>query len=437
MHALGQSRTRGVLLTPTGLHKWQQFRQNHEFQHGRRLTLEALSELSGLNVTTLGRIQKREQPVDLASLRQLFVSCHLTIEATDYRQVKAMERPIPTAGRRWDMGGRQAPAFFDGRSAELNALEQWIVTEGCRLVLLTGMAGIGKTALVLQFAQLLQGHFQTVLYRSCCAGSLEQLEAELSGAELDRRRCLIVLDDFEAGDLYAPLVQRLSEEAHGSCLLLVGRTVPPDLRALAGQTLPVRLLQLGALTAESAAVFVGRRGCYRGSAADWQALNTYFGGNPRFLLSAAALIEDLFGGDVAAFVALLQREGLAIPEVNRLLDEELPRLSPVERQILTQLSVRRLPATIEHLCGLWERRFSAQQLIEALQTLKRCALVESGEAGIWLCPAVAAGVRARATALRPATAADKSQRRRTGIRLFHPSRLRRAAIPGTLFTVQG
>lgn len=57
-------------------------------------------------------------------------------------------------------------SVFYGRTAELIELEQWIVQEHCRLVMLLGTGGIDKTALCVKLAERIQKHFEFVIWRS-------------------------------------------------------------------------------------------------------------------------------------------------------------------------------------------------------------------------------------------------------------------------------
>jgi len=53
-----------------------------------------------------------------------------------------------------------------GREQELALLKQWVVTEHCRLVMLAGMGGVGKSAIAVALAHQVQQHFDFVLWRS-------------------------------------------------------------------------------------------------------------------------------------------------------------------------------------------------------------------------------------------------------------------------------
>jgi predicted ATPase len=50
-----------------------------------------------------------------------------------------------------------------GRTAELNALNQWIGKDRCRLVGVWGISGVGKTAVVRKLIDQTDGLFDTVI----------------------------------------------------------------------------------------------------------------------------------------------------------------------------------------------------------------------------------------------------------------------------------
>src|SRR4028119_1632645 len=73
---------------------------------------------------------------------------------------------VTTANRCQDWGEAIDVSVFYGRTEELAKLEQWIVQERCRLVMLLGMGGIGKTSISVKIAERIQEHFDYVIRRS-------------------------------------------------------------------------------------------------------------------------------------------------------------------------------------------------------------------------------------------------------------------------------
>jgi hypothetical protein len=176
-------------------------------------------------------------------------------------------------------------ASFYGREQELLTLKQWVDQERCRVVVLLGMGGIGKTSLSIRFAQEMLAHVGFVCWRSLrnvppleellvdCIQALSEAEQEppsfLHSVEknitllielLRKRRCLLVLDNVEAllqsGNLeggyrqgyeeYSKLIQRIAMTTHQSCLLLTSREMLDELEPLSGTHAAVRVLKLSA-----------------------------------------------------------------------------------------------------------------------------------------------------------------------------------------------
>ncbi len=65
-----------------------------------------------------------------------------------------------------DWGEASDVSFFYGRNTEIARVKKWIVQERCRLIVLLGMGGIGKTALSVKLAEEIQETFEFVIWRS-------------------------------------------------------------------------------------------------------------------------------------------------------------------------------------------------------------------------------------------------------------------------------
>ncbi|MFN9859063.1 MAG: NB-ARC domain-containing protein, partial [Pseudanabaena sp.] len=104
---------------------------------------------------------------------------------------------------------------FYGRTEDLTKLEQWLVRDRCHLLAICGMGGIGKTALTVKLVENIQSQFDCLIWRSLRgAQPTAQLITDLlqflnlsqqAGSSISdlleilrQKRCLIVLDDFEA-----------------------------------------------------------------------------------------------------------------------------------------------------------------------------------------------------------------------------------------------
>ncbi|MDJ0689424.1 MAG: NB-ARC domain-containing protein [Xenococcaceae cyanobacterium MO_188.B32] len=399
-------RKRGVILSSVGWQRLQsaQAQVEREANHRHPYTLEELNEITGLSPHTLTKIRRRKTPVDKRSLEDYFSAFNLTLTPSDYlkptsaTQIKK-EQVIPI---QQDWGEAIDVSIFYGRTQELTILEQWIQTDRCRLVALLGMGGIGKTALAVKIAQQLQEKFEYVIWRSLRnAPPLETLLGELvsflsEGQEtkaeiklllqcLRSSRSLIILDNVETillpGDRagqyrvgyenYGQLFRLIGETAHSSCLMLTSREKPAEIAALEGIELSVRSLQLKG-SAEAAQKLIQAKGL-SGSKEQKQLLCTRYGGNPLALKIVATSIQDLFDGEIEPFLA---QDTAIFNSIQKLLDQQFERLSPLEKTIMYWLAINREWTTIAELLEDIVPKVAKGNLLEALESLIWRSLIE-------------------------------------------------------------
>src|SRR5256714_10790844 len=305
------------------------------------------------------------------------------------------------------------PSFY-GREADLATLLRWVVEEGCRLVSVLGLGGIGKSALVARAMRELASHFDVVLFRSLrdapppeallssCLAVLspeaqdflhESLERRLSRllAELRSLRVLLVLDNLEAlleagealGRLrpgyegYGQLLEQVGHTGHQSCLLLTSREHPAALRALEGRRAFVRSLRLSGLSASACAQLLGEHELV-GSPEEYARLAALYAGNPLALSIVAETIADLFGGAISPF---LSGGTILFGSITQLLQEQWERLSALEQMVLSWLAILREPVTLEELQAVLVAPLAHAQVLEAVDGLRRRSLVERGQRG--------------------------------------------------------
>ena len=87
----------------------------------------------------------------------------LSLEIPPRGDVSTTE-PAPEQRVHW--GEALAVASFYDREQELATLARWVLEEGCRMVSVLGMGGIGKSTLVVRAMQQLAAHFDVVLFHS-------------------------------------------------------------------------------------------------------------------------------------------------------------------------------------------------------------------------------------------------------------------------------
>ncbi|QQE67544.1 hypothetical protein GFS31_42570 (plasmid) [Leptolyngbya sp. BL0902] len=438
---MGKGRQRGVVLTPQGQAKLSAARRQVEQAEnfGQRFTLEELCERTQLSLKTITKVLEAKTTVDRQTLDAFFAAFHLTLDRADYgfpdpnpaSPTPASPLPPPRSSpsaspsppTSW--GSAIDVSHFYGREPELAILKQWILADRCRLILLLGMGGMGKTALSVKLAQVVQGEFECVLWRSLRdAPPLEDWLAEVlpivsqqrEGAlppgptaqiarlvsYLRQHRCLLVLDNAESllqsglqsggavghylpgYEGYGELLRQVGECAHQSCLILTSREKPGEIAALEGEDLPVRSYVLPGLKAADSQALFQTKGLL-GTVAEHQRLIDRYWGNPLALKVVASSIKDLFGGDVEEF---LRDDTLLFSGIRPLLQQQCGRLSDLETQVMTWLAIHREWVSLAALQQAVGDGIPRRLLLEALESLGRRSLIERGDQGFTQQPVV-------------------------------------------------
>ncbi len=322
------------------------------------------------------------------------------------------------SGPRCDWGNAIDPTIFYGRTAELATAKRWLLEEGCRLVGILGMGGIGKTAFSIKLAEAVQGEFDYVIWRSLrnapparefladvvtflSAHTIDSVHSP-SGLTLDfgpllqsfsqclrQSRCLLIWDNFESvlqgGEMtgqYAPglaeygeILRQVGETRHQSALILTTREKPKEI-------LPPdntygtfsQSLQLNGLGEESAGIFPPSLAADSATAD----LINYYGGNPLALTVVSRSIMSLYDGDITDFCA----QGVGVfSDVRYLLEQQYNRLSDLEKQLMYWLAIEREAINTNELRGNLVPPVSKAHVLEALCSLRWRSLIEKGSSG--------------------------------------------------------
>ncbi|WP_243713863.1 NB-ARC domain-containing protein [Nostoc sp. 106C] len=331
---------------------------------------------------------------------------------SDYSSNTLPVAQTTNAESKQDLGEAPDTVTFYGRTQELEALRQWIINEHCRMIALLGMGGLGKTALSVRLAQSLKSEFDYIIWRSLretpkLGTLLDGIIKFLSNQEeinttgdinekitflleyLRAYRCLLILDNFESiladgthqeqyrdeYQEYSILIQRIGELHHQSCLVLTSRIKPQEIAVQEGENLPIRSLLLqGLKDLEAMKVLEDKR--LFGTDEEMQKLIGLYSGNPLALKIVSTFIQDLFSGNVFEF---LSQEIALTPFVGieTLLDKQFARLAELEKQIMYWLAINREPVSVNELFEDIAEKPIYLDVINALENLKRCSLIEA------------------------------------------------------------
>jgi transcriptional regulator with XRE-family HTH domain len=134
----------------------------------------ALSEDLGLALSTVSNFMNGK-PVDRAIFEEICLKLALdwkkiaapVVEELSPSNEKLPEHSVVRALEQYqDWGEAPDGSIFYGRANELTQLEEWIVQDQCRLVLMLGMGGTGKTALSVKLSERIYEHFDALIWRS-------------------------------------------------------------------------------------------------------------------------------------------------------------------------------------------------------------------------------------------------------------------------------
>ena len=224
------------------------------------------------------------------------------------------------------------PDFY-GRKPELAQLQAWAENPNCRLIVLYGLDGIGKSSLVAQLVKQVRGSFQRIDWKTFSYGDgvettlmdlMQQLDPQGSFDHLTQQqlyerlwqqlqqRCLIVLEQARDGrtanfDDYKQLLRKLLQtygKSHQSCILLItSYEKPDDVTAVANHRDAAKSLHLNGVDLATGLEILKHKEPKLVKNIEVAAeLVRRFGGYPLALKLVSSHIRDRYNGDVQAFL---------------------------------------------------------------------------------------------------------------------------------------
>ncbi|MBK4732242.1 AAA family ATPase [Oxynema sp. CENA135] len=286
-------------------------------------------------------------------------------------------------------------SFYD-RTSELESLKTSILIEKAQLLTLTGIIGIGKTALVTKLVAEIKYQFEYVMWRSLeTCPTVTELQSNLSELftqdaneishlplikYLQKHRCLIILDDihhlFSRGELagqykpgyedYRSFFKQIRDLSHQSCFLLIGWEVPRDIAKIKNKQIPK--FTLTGLDSSFARQILQEQGLEPEE--NWESLINHYQGNPLWLKTVANFILELG----LAVADVLQNQSLLLPQdLKDILQQPLSSLSEAETEVISRLGTED-DVTLAKLLAI--AQMPSSDLLDALQSLCRRCLVD-------------------------------------------------------------
>lgn len=292
----------------------------------------------------------------------------------------------------------QAPEYpkLQNRTEELATLKQWILEEKSRIVTLTGLSGMGKTALARQLVEDIKDNFDRILWHShrqfttlnaLKTNILEFLAPSSSSQNpvilesLRNHRCLIILDDFHETltpgefvgnyrpeyEKYGQFLQAIGQFPHNSCLLLLTWEKPLEIATLETENPYCKTFPVPGL-GDLATPLLKQRQLQ--DPRKWSDLIQLYNGNPLWLKIIASTILDLFNGSVQQFLAY---PTLFLGDLEPILKQHYQRISESEKILLHWLANQEKPVEISQKPP---DLLSDSDFLKAIQSLQKRSLLE-------------------------------------------------------------
>lgn len=371
--------------------------------------------------------QKLEIKVSKKNIHVVF-----TDYVTDHLETRESNLPeqVMVARQQFrDWGEAVDTRIFYGYGVELASVANWIVKDGCRLVGIFGLGGVGKTAFAAKLVREIAPEFDYLIWRTVRnAPDIENMLIELIGflahhqetelnlpQDIDGKlrkllvflktsKCLIILDNLEsilqscAGTYnsregfyrdgyggYGQLLEIAADTEHQSCLLVTAREIPISFWSRSGDDSATRYLHLKGLDLTEGKKVLQARGNLTGSDRDRDKLINYYGGNPLALKIVSASIRALFSSNLIWF---WQTNIGLFGDISDLLEQQCNRLSNLEKDIIYWLALSRESLAISELQAKILGNISPNQLLTEIQSLKQRSLVEKTQFGFTLQPVI-------------------------------------------------
>lgn len=299
---------------------------------------------------------------------------------------------------------------FVGRQEELDTLSAWSENTDCRLIVVSGMTGSGKTNLVTKFAdtvkrkfdcviwfslsqppsliELLNRYLNTIGYHSDTSQDSRPRELSFLLSEfiecLRQQKVLLVLDGLqhilkiegasicyrEEYEGYGQFLRSIVSTDHQSLLLTTSRIKPKLLEYYASSQ--VKFLDLQGLKIQAVQKLMN---FYNDDTSikeeDLLQLSNSLNNNPQ-LLKIASSHRDLFWEED---IEQATRDLCLVQAISQLLEKELTYLSPLEKEIVYWLAISCSPLTLTELGKYIEQVRSKLKFVGSMKSLVGRSLV--------------------------------------------------------------
>jgi hypothetical protein len=284
--------------------------------------------------------------------------------------------------------------YFLGRENELNTLQQEILSNRC--VVVSGIEGIGKTALVAEISrsQRIVQEYEVILWKYCNFDDPDQdlkdllqlicAEGFWANSVTDAvrsRRMLICIDGVEKWlqanrKAVDKVIENLSEIDHDSCFIVTTSEPLPIAEELNQDGRPISTLHLTGLSEQAACQLMEKHGL--SSKCVSPLVQAYYG-CPKLLISVSERIKVLFRGSVEAFLQYKTSfaEDTYHDYLERLFNLPESFLEDIDRVIINELAKETHYPTSDSIEEMLQKvySYSLLQIRQSLDKLKKIPLI--------------------------------------------------------------
>ncbi|MCF4967135.1 nSTAND1 domain-containing NTPase [Nostoc sp. CMAA1605] len=283
----------------------------------------------------------------------------------------------------------EAPALtkFYGRKQELGELQQLV--KRCRLILVYGMGGVGKSALVSQLLDRVAKQYHRLIWLSLQSSppfseTINQLiqffskgEKEAGNLndviqELQRQKCLMVIDSWdeiidnirEDYAQYNQFLEKIHKTQHQSCVVVISRRRPKNIE-LEGKF--VESIRLQSLRDEEIREFIKAEGLF-GSVEEIRKFSRLYN-NPWIVKRIIQRIQTVFNGEISPFMNNGESTTFMDEATTDFLNQQFQKLSQMEVNLMYCVAIRRNTVSWNQLVQDSKAFLRQQQLIEYVNSL--------------------------------------------------------------------
>ena len=375
---------------------------------------QALAEHLGLSRDVVSRFLN-SKPVDRLNAEEIGSALGLDIrEVTYIEEIQPKETKIDwgEATNNFDLFERSA------RTKELETLTQWIIEEKCRIILVEGMKGMGKSHLSYQLVQENKNDFDFVSVQSLDQyESIDELltdwlyfinnEEDIKKLNIEQKidkillnantySCLFILTNIDwkidqgsftfEDQNYEILLKKIADKQEKSCLVMTSNIEPREISFLVAQNQWSRCLKIEPLPVEAIQDIFNHVGSFEGSEEDWKLLRDTYQGNLFILVNVAINIYKSFAGNITHFINYCgENNSFIFNGIEEFIEEQLKKLSETERNVMYWLAIYRNPISLFELKDIMGGLLN-DQILTITKHLKSRFFVDSKNEGVLIQP---------------------------------------------------